>query len=569
MSIEKYHRWKNENGLPFVPVAMEGIDLLQNSILNKGTAFDEREREEFRLQGLLPPHISTMDEQLDRVYEGFSNNADAISKYQYLRGLQDRNVTLFYRLVDRHIEEMAPIIYTPTVGEACRQFSHRFRRTRGLYITKSNVSMIGEMIHHFPSRGVQVIVVTDNQGILGIGDQGIGGMGIPIGKLSLYTLGAGIHPAACLPITLDVGTDNEDCLSDPLYLGEKHHRMTGGEYNDFISKFVSGIKANFPNAVLQWEDFSKNNAFYNLERYRESLSSFNDDIQGTGAVCLAGIYTALSFTGRGLKDESFVVYGAGAGGGGIAYQIRDALVDEGLSAEEALKQIFVFDSKGLIMDNRKLDEYKQPFAKPAEKYISNGKKQAGQVSLKELLDNQRVTVLIGASTHTGAFDEEVVRIMLRHCDRPLIFPLSNPHSKCEAKPDDLYKWSEGRAIIATGSPFEDVSFDGKSFRVGQGNNVFIFPAVGLAAVIGRFGTFPPWLFLSAAKALSELIPKEDFEMGAIYPRIGELRKVSRHVCMRLLERQRLERGEKVSEDEILSEIRATMWKPVYMPYRRV
>jgi len=569
VSIEKYSNWKDESGRSFIPVALDGRDLLHDPFLNKGTAFTKRERDEFHLNGLLPPHITNLSEQVARVYEGFCRLKSNINKYAFLRSLQDRKEILYYATVSKHLEEMLPIIYTPTVGEACQQFSHRFQIARGLYITPDNVDTLPEMIHHFPSGDIRVIVATDSQGILGIGDQGVGGMGIPIGKLSLYVLGAGIHPASCLPVTLDVGTNNEERLRDPMYLGVKRRRITGAEYDIFISRFVENLRKCFPKALLQWEDFSKENAFRNLDRYKTVLPSFNDDIQGTGAVALAGINTALKLKKEKLADQHFAIYGAGAGGGGIAYQIAAALVQKGLSEKEAFQRIFVLDSKGLIVKGRpSLEEYKRPFAKDPATLLDGSSDT--EVSLSHLIGNQRITVLIGVSGHAGAFTKEIVRNMLEYTDRPLVFPLSNPTHRSEAAPADLIAFTEGRVITATGSPFEDVEFNKRSYRIGQGNNVFIFPGVGLAATIGGFEKIDADVFTTAASALTDCVTEEDVGEGAIYPKIQTLREISVRVAEKVLEKHIDENpGCGLERSGLTESIRSMMWLPEYLPYKRV
>ncbi len=367
MTVGKYLRWKDAEGKEFRPVSLSGTDLLNDRNLNKSTAFSYEERELFNLNGLLPPRVQTFEDQIKRVYQGFKNASTDIEKYLFLRSLQDRNETLFYALINRYVEEMTPIIYTPTVGKACQEFSHRYQKARGLYVTEENVDNMGEMARHFPNQDIKIIVVTDSQGILGLGDQGVGGMGIPIGKLSLYTLGAGIHPTQCLPVALDIGTDNADLLSDPMYLGVPKKRIRGEEYRAFIAKFVEQTKRHFPKAVLQWEDFSKSNAFDNLTEYEDVIPSFNDDIQGTGSVVLAGIINATKIKHENLADQVYAVYGAGAGGVGVADQIFAGLLKEGLSHEEARARIFTLDSRGVVFDNREgLDEYKKRYAKSWE-----------------------------------------------------------------------------------------------------------------------------------------------------------------------------------------------------------
>ncbi|MBP8281815.1 MAG: NAD-dependent malic enzyme, partial [Aeromonas sp.] len=460
MATGQYLLWKDAQGHDFRPVALTGTNLLNDRNLNKGTAFTEQERADFELGGLLPPQVQTFEAQLERVYEAFLSACSDIEKYQNLRALQDRNETLFYALLSRHVEEMTPYIYTPTVGKACQEFSHRFQKPRGLYITPKNVDDMGSLARHMDAKAVRIIVVTDSQGILGIGDQGVGGMGIPIGKLALYTLGAGIHPACCLPIALDVGTDNQALLDDPMYLGQPHRRIRGKEYDDFIDKFVAGVKRHFPNAVLQWEDFSKSNAFNNLARYQQALPSFNDDIQGTGAVVLAGIIGAVKSKGETLGQQHYLVYGAGAGGVGVADQICAGMIREGLDPQAARDRIYILDTQGLVCDNREgLDEYKRRYAKPGL-LLAQWDLQ-GKAGLTEVLRHVPITVLLGTSGAGGAFQEEHIQLMLTHCDRPMVFPLSNPTANCEALPEDIFRWSQGRAIVATGSPFKDVHHDGQ------------------------------------------------------------------------------------------------------------
>ncbi len=392
MSIERYQKWRDHKGRPFTPVSLDGLELISDRNLNKGTAFTKEEREELHLRGLIPPQVSTLENQKARVYEGYCSAPTDIDKYIYLRSLQDRNETLYYSLLEEYIEEMIPIIYIPTVAEACLQFSHHYQRSRGLYITKDNVDDMQEMIHHFPSQSVQIIVVTDSQGILGIHDIGVGGMAVPIGKLALYTLGSGIHPSFCLPIALDIGTDNEELLSDPLYLGVEHKRIKGKEYEEFIEKFVTNVKAAFPKAVLQWEDFSKDHSFSFLEKYKEVIPSYNDDIQGTGALVLAGVINGMRIKNEKLADQVYAVFGAGSGGVGFARQLHTELIGEGLSADEANDKIFLIDSKGVALTNRDgLESWKKPFAKDPG-MISSWTLQGNEPVLIDVLENAKATV---------------------------------------------------------------------------------------------------------------------------------------------------------------------------------
>ncbi len=571
MSIEQYLKWTDSDGNEFRPVSLTGVDLLNDRILNKGTAFSPEERTAFHLKGLIPPNVQTFEDQLKRVYQGYLNAETDIQKYMFLRSLQDRNETLFYALVKDHIEEMLPIIYTPTVGLACQEFSHRYQKPRGLYITPENIDSMDDMVRYFPSKDIKIIVVTDSQGILGIGDQGVGGMGIPIGKLSLYTLGAGIHPACCLPIALDIGTDNKELLDDPMYLGTKCRRIGGEKYSNFIAEFVKQVKRHFPKALLQWEDFSKSNAFNNLEKYVDELPSFNDDIQGTGSVVLGGLITAVKIKGQTLADQNYVVYGAGAGGVGVADQIFAGLIDNGLSEEEARARVFILDSRGLVLENRdNLDAYKMRYAKPASMIDGWKLKKEGQADLTELINNIKVDVLIGTCGVADSFTEEHVVKMMEYNERPIIFPLSNPTSKCEALPADLLLWSNGKAIIATGSPFGDVEYNGRNFRIGQGNNVFIFPGVGLAAILGKVEKVTTRMFTQASYALAECVTEQDIKEGSVFPQIGNLRDISTRVAITVLKGLLAEDPEHHLHGFDLEEyVRACMWQPQYLPYRRV
>ncbi|MGK7344826.1 MAG: NAD-dependent malic enzyme [Candidatus Nitrospinota bacterium M3_3B_026] len=561
---------RDETGSRFIEVDQSGSDLLHNPLLNKGTAFTESERRELSLAGLLPPHVSTMTEQLGRVYENYQAKPNDLERYVYLRALQDRNETLFYALLREHAAEMIPIIYTPTVGEAVRKGSHIYRYSRGLYISPANVAMMGQMIKNLPSQDIEVIVVTDNQGILGIGDQGIGGMGIPIGKLSLYTLAAGVPPAACLPICLDVGTDNEALLDDPLYLGQKHHRLTGEKYDSLIEAFVDAVKRHCPGALLQWEDFSKQNAFSNLDNYRGKILSFNDDIQGTGAVALAGILGAMRIKEERLTDQRFLIYGAGAGGIGVARRIKSALADDGLPEREALERIFVVDSHGLLTSDRKdVEYYKKGFAQPVSRVGGWSARNRERIILEEVIRNAGVTVLLGLSGQGGAFTRPVVEAMAANTHMPVIFPLSNPTSRAEAAPADIYSWTNGRAIVATGSPFSDVELQGGRYRVGQGNNVFIFPGVGLGTLAARARMITDEMFNAAARRLAGMIPADAALTRCVYPPVTRLSKVTEQVALAVFNTAARQGVADPPEGvEPLEAIRERIWRPEYLPYRK-
>ena len=457
------------------------------------------------------------------------------------------------------------IVYTPTVGEACQKFSHIYRFPRGVFLSPENIGRVDEIFASLPCRDIAVIVATDSEGILGIGDQGAGGMGIPIGKLSLYTAGAGINPAHCLPVTLDVGTDNQALLGDPLYLGLRRPRLRGQEYFDLVDRFVQAVRRHFPGVLLQWEDFSKDNAYTLLEKYRGELLSFNDDVQGTGAVVLAGIACAVRAGGGRLRDQVYVLYGSGAAGIGVAMQIRTGLVAEGLTPAEAAARIHVLDSRGLLVEGRaRIEDYKRPFTHPRSvvPWATVGDRAPG---LLEVVEKTGATVLLGCSGQPGSFDEAIVRAMTANCPRPLIFPLSNPTTLAEALPEDIYRWSEGRAVVATGSPFPDVRLGGKTFTVGQGNNAFIFPGVGLGAIAVRARSVSDEMFTAAAVRLAELVPEDRIARNCVYPAIGALREISREIALvvaRTAVAQGLARDEAAARD-IPAAIERKVWQPRY------
>ena len=543
--------------------SLTGQLLLDDPLLNKGSAFPENERREFGLLGLLPPHCSTVDEQLARAYENYKRKDTDLERYVFLNALQDRNETLFYRLLQEHISEMMPIIYTPTVGEGCRQYSHVFRRPRGLYISYLQRDEIPAILDNAPSDKTEVIVVTDGERILGLGDLGVGGMGIPIGKLSLYTLCAGIHPAATLPIMLDVGTDNPDLLDDPLYLGWRHPRVRGQEYDDFIEAFVEAVKQKFPRVLLQWEDFSKNNAARLLERYRDRLCSFNDDIQGTGAVTIAGLLAAMKFLHSELHEQRILILGAGSSAIGICDQIVAAMVYGGHTEREAKQQLWLVDSKGLVHDGRtNLETSKQKYAQPMARLKSSG------LSFLDVVKNVHPTILIGTSGQPRAFTEEIVSEMAKHTVRPVIFPLSNPTSRSEATPAELLKWTDGRALIATGSPFAPVEYKGKLIEIGQCNNAFIFPGVGLGVIASGARRVTDAMFSAAARVLSEFSPVLNYPEGALVPSLKAVREISHRVALAVgaeavragLTSRRLD----ALEDAVVNK----MWTPRYVPLKR-
>src|SRR4249920_2571588 len=497
--------WTEHDGVTgeeYIAVDTRGEALLRDPLTNKGTAFSEGERADLGLDGLLPPAVSTMDQQLARVYENYRVKAAPLERYIHLASLQDRNETLFFRLLHDHIDEMMPVVYTPVVGEACQQFSHIFRRARGLYISYEQRHQIETILRNH-ARPPAVIVVTDGERILGLGDQGVGGMSIPTGKLSLYTACAGIPPSLTLPIMLDVGTDNRERLNDPLYLGLRHPRIRGREYQDFIDRFVDAVMRVYPDAVLQWEDFLKANAITQLARFRDRLCTFNDDIQGTAAVAAAGVYAALRLTGQEVRDQRIVLAGAGASAQGIAHLFVSALREAGLSHREAVMRICTVDSRGLVTRARPgLEEFKAAYARSVEEVATYECRDPGHITLEETVRNVRPTILIGASGTPGLFTEAVVRAMATLNDRPIVFPLSNPTSKSECTAEQAIRWSNGRAIVATGSPFDPVVYRGRTHRVGQGNNAFVFPGVGLGLWAGGVRRVTDAMFLDAARALA-------------------------------------------------------------------
>jgi malic enzyme len=565
-------KWSIEHdsatGEEYIAVDTRGEPLLREPFTNKSTAFTADEREALGLDGLVPPAISTMDQQLARVYENYHVKTTSLERYIHLASLQDRNETLFFRLVHDHIEEMMPIVYTPVVGEACQQFSHIYRRPRGLYISYEQRDRIDAILENHP-RPPAVIVVTDGERILGLGDQGLGGMGIPTGKLSLYTACAGIPPYLTLPVMLDAGTNNQERLIDPLYLGLRHARIKGRAYQDFVDRFVEAVMRVYPDAVLQWEDFLKANALTQLARFRDRLCTFNDDIQGTAAVALAGVYVALRLTGRPIRDQRVVFGGAGASAQGIANLFVTALGDAGLSYEEARRRICTVDSQGLVTGARKdMEDFKAAYARPVAEVATYACADPAHITLEETVRNFKPTILIGTSGTAGLFTETVVRAMAAVNDRPIVFPLSNPTTKSECTAAEAIHWSDGRAIVATGSPFDPVVHRGQTHRIGQGNNAFVFPGVGLGLWVGGVRRVTDAMFLDAARALADMVSPADLEQGAVYPKLTRIRECSRAVACAVIRRAVAEGH---ASPEILPGLEETvsraMWSPTYRPIR--
>jgi len=558
--MEAYRRKKGVDRRERVEVRLRGTQLLNHPMYNRSTAFTREERRELGLEGLLPDVTSSMEQQARRAYGNIVRKSDPLERYIGLAALQDRNEHLFYRVLADHLEEFLPIVYTPTVGLACQQYSRIFRRARGLWITPEHKGRMSEVLTNNPYEDVRLIVVTDNERILGLGDQGAGGMGIPVGKLALYVAAAGIHPAQTLPVSLDVGTDNQELLDDDLYIGWRHPRLRGEAYDAVVDELVRAVKQRFPKALLQWEDFKQWNAFRLLERYRKELPSFNDDIQGTAAVAVAGIVAAAQAAGRRLAEDRAVIAGAGAAGVGIARLLRTALAREGVAGEALLGAIALIDSKGLVVGSG--DEHRGDLAWTAELAAARGLR-AG-AALLDVVRAHKPTVLVGVSGVPGLFNEEIVRAMAAQVERPAVFPLSNPTSSSEARPADVMAWTGGRALIATGSPFDPVNVDGRSLRIGQGNNAFIFPGVGLGVLVAEAREVTDAMFAAAADTLAAHLPEEDRAAGSLFPRIAELRRITVKVAEAVV-RQAVKEGvaRTPPAGDAAEAVAAAMWDPVY------
>jgi malate dehydrogenase (oxaloacetate-decarboxylating) len=542
-----------------------GFNLLERPTLNKGTAFTEDERSRLGLHGLLPPQVESLDQQVVRAYEAYRRKDDDLERHIYLRALQDTNEVLLYRLLLDHIEEMTPLIYTPVVAQACEQFSHIYRRPRGLFVCYPLRESIPALLRSRPNPEVDVIVVTDGERILGIGDQGAGGLGIPIGKLSLYSLIGGIRPERTLPIVLDVGTNNAERLNDPEYVGWRHERVTGQAYFDFVDQFVRAVQQELPNVCLQWEDFATPHARPILERYRDELLTFNDDIQGTAAVALGTILGAVGVTRMRLRDQQIVFLGAGSAAVGVADYLRAALVQDGLSEAEARGRFWLVDRDGLLHTGRTdLTPEQRVYAQPADRVGDWPRTFHGTIGLADVIGRIEATILIGLSTVGGAFTEPIVREMARKVQRPVIFPLSNPTTRSEASPEDLLGWTGGRALVATGSPYAPVRYEGRTIPIAQCNNVFIFPAVGLGVVASGAKRVTDGMMLAAARALGEHSPARTDPAGSLLPALRDVRAVARAIATAVgIEAQRAGVAPKTSPEELRNRVAATQWVPEY------
>jgi malate dehydrogenase (oxaloacetate-decarboxylating) len=549
---------------------LAGPDLLKDSRLNKGTAFIESERDAFALHGLLPPHVGTLEDQRIRRCKWLSNLTTPIEKYESMRDLQDTNETLFYSLITQNVEDILPIVYTPTVGEGCQKFSQIWRKPRGLFLSYPDMHRIDQILSHPRYNDIRCIVVSDGERILGLGDQGAGGMGIPIGKMALYTALAGIRPEWCLPILLDVGTNNEERLADPLYIGWRNKRVRGVEYDKFVETFVTAVKRRWPHVLLQWEDFAGVNATKFLTRYRDQLCTFNDDIQGTAAIATATLLSAINVTGVPLKEQRIACLGFGGAGVGICSLIMSAMRDAGLSGQMACAQFYAIDRYGLLVEGgQEIRPEQQPFARKRAD-VAGWKVADGQnINLLEVIQNAKPTVLIGVSGQPNTFTEEVIRTLAKQVDRPVVFPLSNPVSRCEATPQQVVDWTEGRALIGTGSPFPQATYQGRPALFAQTNNSYIFPGLALGIISSRARHVSDAMIKVSALALAELCPTRKNKSGSLLPPLAEIRSISRTVA-RAVGLQAIKEGlADLDPDEMEKELAANIWEPVYEPYEYV
>lgn len=559
---------KNEKNPLYIPHA--GPALLETPLLNKGSAFSAKERETFNLTGLLPPRYETIEEQVERCYLQYSSFTAPINKHIYLRSIQDNNETLFYRLVQAHIDEMMPIIYTPTVGDACEQFSDIYRSSRGLFLSYSDRHQIDDILRNATKRKVKVIVVTDGERILGLGDQGIGGMGIPIGKLSLYTACGGISPAYTLPVMLDVGTNNEKLLNDPMYMGARHKRIEQDEYNEFVDMFMQAAQKRWPGVMIQFEDFAQPNAMPLLNRYREKVCCFNDDIQGTAAVTVGSVLAACRIKNVRLRDQRVTFVGAGSAGCGIAEMIIQQMVREGLSDEQARRQVFMVDRHGLLTEGMEgLRDFQQKLVQSNEA-LADWKYSGDYASLLDVMNCAKPDILIGVSGVPGLFTEDVITTMKQHCGLPIIFPLSNPSRHVEARPEQVIEWTDGEVIIATGSPFKPVEYKGKTYPIAQCNNSYIFPGIGLGVIASKASLITDEMIMAASEALADASPLANTGEGELLPPLADIAELSKKIAFavgKMAEQQGLTL--EMPDETLRENIEKNFWKPEYRPYKRV
>jgi malate dehydrogenase (oxaloacetate-decarboxylating) len=554
---------------PVIRTKLYGFTLLNHPRFNKGTAFTEEERDAFDLHGLLPPHVGTLAEQIARRQRAFDAYETGFEKYSFMRDLQDINETLFYALLLSDVRKFMPIVYTPTVGEGCQRFSEIWRKPRGLFLSYPNQARIEKILSHKRYDNVRAIVVSDGERILGLGDQGAGGMGIPIGKMALYTALGGIHHENCLPVLLDVGTDNEERLKDPIYIGWRQKRVRGPEYDHFIETFVRAVERRWPHVLLQWEDFAGTNAARLLAKYRDRLCTFNDDIQGTAAVVLATLLAAMKASGAQLKEQRIGILGFGSAGIGIANLLVKALEDEGLTEPAARGRIYAMGRPGLLVEGAEgIHPEQAEYVRPAKDVASWKVVDAKKIGLEEVVRNAKITVLIGVAGKAGMFTEDAIRSMAKNAERPVIFPLSNPTLKCEATPDDLLKWTEGRALIGTGSPFEPVNFEGREICIDQTNNSYVFPGLALGIVASRARRVSAAMIMTAARALAQLSPVEKDRNASLLPPMAEARRLSRVIAAAVARQAVAEGLSDLKDGDVEAAVGANVWEPRYVRYER-
>ncbi|MCY7924188.1 oxaloacetate-decarboxylating malate dehydrogenase [Bacillus haynesii] len=549
----------------YLETSLRGKDVLSIPTLNKGVAFSLEERKNLGLEGLLPPTVLSLDQQAERAYEQFSRQPDRLRQNVYLNDLQNRNEVLFYKLLQNHLREMLPVVYTPTVGEAIQEYSHEYRRPHGVYLSIDDMDGIETAFKNLQASAddIDLIVATDSESILGIGDWGVGGINIAIGKLAVYTAAAGIDPSRVIPVVLDVGTNNEKLLNDPLYIGNRHSRVEGERYEQFIDAYVETALKLFPNALLHWEDFGNKNARNIMSKYNHKISTFNDDIQGTGAITLAAILAAVKKTGTSLKDHRVVIFGPGSAGIGIADQIRDTMVLEGLSEEEASRAFWTVDYRGLLTtDMDQILDFQEPYLRDAEDVKDWKRNEKGEISFEEVIRQVKPTILIGTSGVAGAFNEEIIKEMAAHTERPVILPMSNPTHLAEAVPEDLFKWTDGKALVATGSPFEAVEYNGVKHEIGQSNNAFVFPGLGLGTIVAKAKVITNGMFAASANAVANMVDHEKPGAGLL-PKIDDLQDVSVQVAIDVVKAAIKDGVAQVQPEDVEKTVREAMWRPEY------